>query len=526
METSARIGASKTPEVQVPGMRAVLLCMVAAVSAAAVIPPGVRAEVLPERGTFDGIYHRDRWGVATVGFLRLPPPFHERMAPYEGRHVRVELRKGHQVGDGVIVEDLGDVAALPAAPVSVSLRLVPPEPAAGEPFQAVCTITNRSTAPISWNVRSPDEVRMAWAVESSAGSPTVPAVLRKERTSLGQFATNVFGVGPIELAPGGSFAFPVDFETGLPAGKCEMTALAGRFPTDARAEWAFAVLCLDVGGTPRERSAPALRGSKTVVTPRGEGEFEVHLRVSTGRDDLLSLAWDGSPSSFAGRVRGSAEDGSPVPVEVIRDPRPDSQWTLAPLSSEGREVRFRVRHATRFPEKALDCLTVEVLGSEGLMPVEPPVAVRESPEPEQIPFGSATQDVRLRGRPAVRILDRSGEWRFHFQARNEGGKPIVWWQPHPAQYTSESVMLEVDGETVPPSMGKAEFIAGWPGARSCTDPMEWTARFPAPRYLAPGEHVLRLCIRSAGGTYRNANGQDVPVLVGVLWSNEIPFQVR
>jgi hypothetical protein len=489
--------------------------------------PTALAEILPTHGAFDGVYHRDRWGYGTLGFLQFPAAHQERMARYEGKHVRVELKRGHQeTSPGpVIVDELGEVQELPGAMVVIGLRLVPPDPVAGEPFQAVCTITNTSSAAVSRNARSPGWVRMSWAVESRGSREATPVVERKEHSDLSTTAAAAFGFGPVELPAGASIAYPVEFEKGLPAGRCEFTALAMRVGGDAP-EQSFSAVVLDVKEGPRTGAVPALKGSEALLRKGKDGEYEISLRVTPGTGGPRRVAGAGSGSSFAGRVRGFSRDGSPVAVEVVRDPVPGERWSLVPLPEEGRKVRFRVRPSSRFPEKGLDRLEVEVLGSEGIMRVVDPVVVGESPGPPQVPFGPSVQGVRLRGRAADGAVEADGELRIHLQALNETGRPVVWWQPHPARYESETVALEIDGRACRTANRQGKYIEGWAGGRNCSEPREWTVRIPAPPGLLPGKHVLRLTIRSVGGSYRNSLGKEVPVLAGDLQSNAIEFTVR
>ena len=58
-------------------------CVVAVLWAAA----PTSGEPLPETGTFEDVYHLDRWDRASVGFCVVPPDLRNRFAGLEGRPV-------------------------------------------------------------------------------------------------------------------------------------------------------------------------------------------------------------------------------------------------------------------------------------------------------------------------------------------------------------------------------------------------------------------------------------------------------
>src|SRR5689334_6164537 len=102
------------------------------------------AEILPETGTFEGVYHRDRWGVGRFAFFVVDPALHEQLARYEGRRIQIDVTKGVQsVNPGsVTMQAIGSIKPLPESPLAVRIEFAAPRP--NESFQLVCRLENES----------------------------------------------------------------------------------------------------------------------------------------------------------------------------------------------------------------------------------------------------------------------------------------------------------------------------------------------------------------------------------------------
>lgn len=104
------------------------------------------AETLPTTGTFEGVYHRDRWGVGHFLFFIVHPGLHEKLAKYEGKLIRLKVTKGTQpMNPGpAIMLAVGEIKELPQPPLEIRTKTRPTKVTAGQPFQLMVEVTNRS----------------------------------------------------------------------------------------------------------------------------------------------------------------------------------------------------------------------------------------------------------------------------------------------------------------------------------------------------------------------------------------------
>ena len=86
--------------------------------------------------------------------------------------------------------------------------------------------------------------------------------------------------------------------------------------------------------------------------------------------------------------------------------------------------------------------------------------------------------------------------------------------------------MNTSGKPVQLPPDKADGIGGWAAEWTVKTPEEWTVTLPETVRLAKGPHTLRYSIVSDGGTYTNANQQPIPLLDGVIVSNEVRFSVE
>jgi hypothetical protein len=104
---------------------AVRLVAVALVSIATCTGESVWAEDLPRKGTFEGIYRQDRWGVSGFSFYLVAPELHAQLKPYSNKRIRLEVLEARQYvnpGDA-IVHKIGKVTELDNSQVVPDLRV-------------------------------------------------------------------------------------------------------------------------------------------------------------------------------------------------------------------------------------------------------------------------------------------------------------------------------------------------------------------------------------------------------------------
>jgi len=505
-------------------------------------------EILTETGTFDGIYHKNRWGNAGLRFLSFDGEIARRLDRYDGQRIRVTVTKGEQrMNPGPVhVHEIGDVEVLPECPVGMELSLVPEDPREGEPFQAVVTLVNRGEEPVVLGDSADDQVRLSLLSERASPVPSSPDGTgaefppgaepsgyasawgtlpgRSPRTGLQHTGWHMLdatsrarlGHGHVRLEPGASFPLVVSFSEGLSLGEHELSAFLLQRVGDA---WlpSFAAMAFDVGPAAAVRRPAPLHASDVVVRRVDTWTHEVTMRVRAepGTRVASDSAWN---AAFL--ATGRAADGSRVPVAPAN--ATGESWSLRSLSTDEQRVTLSVRHATEFPDVALARLELSLLTERGLVPVDVPVSIED--DVERVPFGPEHDGVRIRGIPRSPV-QHEGQPRLHFrfQAENVRGTPGQWRMP--AGCDGVGVTITIDGMPIDLRDRPPSYLGGWALHRLCDQPTVWNVAFDRPKGLVSGRHVLRLTIHSKAGSHRNTDGVAVPLLDGDLVSNDVAFVV-
>jgi len=84
-----------------------------------------RAEILPDSGEFEGVYHRDRWGVGRFSYFLVAPELHKQLSPFEHKGIRLEVLDAFQpVNPGdAFIRKIGKIAELENSQVVPELRI-------------------------------------------------------------------------------------------------------------------------------------------------------------------------------------------------------------------------------------------------------------------------------------------------------------------------------------------------------------------------------------------------------------------
>ena len=130
-----------------PGIRNIVAFILAMI----VLAP-LRAELISRQGTYDGVYHRDRWGQGRFSFLLVAPELHARLKQYDGKPIRLECRSIEQKknpGPGT-VREIGAITPLDKRPIPIKVDFsfrVGDFPGKDN-VEFVCRLTNQSQEPI------------------------------------------------------------------------------------------------------------------------------------------------------------------------------------------------------------------------------------------------------------------------------------------------------------------------------------------------------------------------------------------
>jgi hypothetical protein len=523
------------------------------------------AEDLPTTGIFEGVYHRDRWGVGHFYFFIVHPDLHEKLSKYEGQVVRVEVTKGEQPENPgpALMLGVGEVIGLPQPLVEIAVKTRPSKVRAGQPFQLVVEVTNRSRDGLLlhpesvWStIRQPRLLpglrpeEPSWLTKAYTNAQLYT---KDEDTQVGGWNTfdaeaNLTGeAGRVMLTSGASCVWVRSFPNGLPSGDGELKvhmiyqlakadAAYGNWTSQGTFEvWRdFDVSTEEPGSQPVADAEPLLSVSEVHVTPGDEGWTNLQFNVAPSQGKRVRVpgtisratgAVDPEKYADTAQLLGFAADGSAIELLALRLPQrdtPDGIAQLLDLPEGGAVIRASFRKKSRFAPP-MRRLLLRVLTDSGLETVVLSDDFKDADASPQTPFGRAAAGVRIRIRPAKPAFKGGEPLSFHVQAVNVSGKPVCWWRP--LDGLGENVAVEVDGRQVEQSGAKAEFIGGWAAEWTCKKPQEWSVTLPDAT-VGKGRHTLRYIIVSNGGEYRNANGEMIPIARGRISSNEVEFTVE
>lgn len=108
------------------------------------------AEILPREGTFEGIYHRDRWGVGRFAFFLVNPRLHEQLKAFEGKNISLEVKNAKQPinpGPGII-QEIGVIRELPESPLEIKIKPNYRRSLDDGLVEIVCYLHNRERKPL------------------------------------------------------------------------------------------------------------------------------------------------------------------------------------------------------------------------------------------------------------------------------------------------------------------------------------------------------------------------------------------
>jgi hypothetical protein len=502
------------------------------------------AEILPTKGTFDGAYHRDRWGMGHFRFFIVHPRLDPALRKYDGKRIRLQVTKGRQPfnpGPAIILE-IGRIDALAESPLKIETIPIPAKPGPSAPFQLLCRLKNTSKSPLQLRNESVVlRIRHREKVEKS----DEPSFLSKAytrgqlavreqtvqmnqcfvKTSDGQFS-NLSSAHSATIGPGEVFPLAVVFDKGLPAGEYEIESWA----TAKTHDW-------------RKQVDPCVTWLKFDVT-RGEAAKARHhippkpplsitaKSVRTLKDGYEAAVTLGNPKgvrrriphyrgAVAGRLRGFDARGNEIPLYVKH--LDTGIWRLRDIPGHGIHVQVPFRKLSRFALAGIAKLSLEILTDQGVETYILSDKFADKHVAPDVPFGPTIDGVKLRLRAAREKFKVGEPLQFHLQAVNVDRKVVVWRIP--VNWVGKNVVIEIDGKPIKQDDRDARYIAGWAADWTCKYPRERTIRLSDSLKVSKGKHMIRYAIRSEGGTYNNSNKIEVPMLRGKLISNNATFVV-
>ena len=491
-----------------------------------------------EPGSYEGYCHVNVQGAPRLGEYRFSLDLKERLAPFDGKAVRVEVTKtGRRFSDVDFIE-IGEIRELTAPPMDVEVWTRPSPIVAGESFTVFARVTDR---------RSPEEKtalelrgRM-WKWDDGARYDAIGMPSRATFRNQAYF--------PIKTLPGESWTDVVEYKGSEDTQTHELTTRY-EFPgwpieenSVSYLERVTPIHC--VKGTCSEapaqsdvsiREATFVYQEKGVLTTWDTGWEQVRMRlvprdstsvrVPTGFDCPHEPPIRETYATEGGLLAFDA-DGKEVELEAQyrfpRYPMPEVRCRkMSALPSTGAEMTVLFRERSRFA-KGIKTLKVRFLTEEGIETLVVTDNYRVTQSFENVPFGDVSDGVQLRIRPETEIK-RGARFMFHVQAINVDEKPKVWWLAYSKLAGGGSV--EIDGVEHVSNGTESSFVHGWAGT-TFDRPEEFSVQLPDTIKLESGKHTIRFVLMSKNsGFYKNAQQQLVPLLNGRVVSNEITFEVE
>ena len=502
----------------------------------AVLPGGAsRAEILPTKGTFRGIYHVNRAGVGRMDFFIFHAKLKPRMAQCDGKCISVQILKGRQpINPGpVVVDEIGEVEMLPSPALRAEIETIVPGASGPETLDVLCAFRNTSKTTV--RLRGYD-VGLSVLSGPPEPVPDQPDFFLKAGYTTSQYcfrglpaqpSSGLEAPGPGDSAryqsdsthiePGQSVPF-VWHSLKLRPGKHELAVSASyylrgpKIHVPVKAWTPLDVPMAKTTARPRSRLA-----AHATITRRDEwlsvaarvahlADQPRHLFVKQQRD-LLRLP---------GQVRAQDKDGRALPIRVDWT-SPNAPWVRRAVDRRGLDFRFRLRLSDFFSEAHPARITLWTVTDGGLERLTLAEHLSAPPQRPMPPWGARVRGCRSRIRAARERFKPGERIRFFLQAESDGTEADMLWldKGHGASH----VRVEIDGAPV--------LTDGRPLSDEHVHPFPFQRELYTARRLglAPGRHRLKLVVTGDGGVYTNLKGKQYRKLDGTLISNEVEFEV-
>ncbi len=509
----------------------------------------VRAESLPTQGTFDGVYHRDRWGVGHFKFFIVHPSLSEKLGKYEGHRIRLTVAKGDQPmnpGPSIMLA-IGDVDVLDDSPLSLELRTIPDAVPADKAFQIVCLLKNagkdslcveNGDAVIS--VRTPQKQgrtnEPSWLFKeySRAQLSIAERSVQMNEAAIKDYDGSYDGYMPrrssIVIPSGDVFPFVVILPDGLPTGEYEIEAWARaqkqRWGDYLPEDLIWARLDIPKPGTTPE-PLPLKVLAKSVIPTNGYYQVNLTLACASQQTCRVAVCTNKESRVLACRLWACGQDETSIPLDVeplVSNKTDDlSTLQLQQIPENGMPVGLRFRTWSRFAP-SIKRLCLGALTELGVQTMVVDEAFMDVQSAAATSFGEPENGVKMRIRAEKNIFKHGERLTFHVQCVNETNTPVVWRMASGG--LGENVIFQIDGHSITQPAGNPEFVYGWAGKWMTAQPYEYTVIIPETIKLNSGKHKFRYAFRSPGGTYKNSNNTQVPILNGIMASNEIEFVIE
>lgn len=475
------------------------------------------AELLPESGTFKGIYHKYRTGKAGFAIFFVPENLQPQFASLDGKYIEVEvLKSGNGMmnwGRGGIIEKVGKITVLPQPPVKIHIELRPPSGGAAGTVDVFSSVENTGTEPLTLphgplvggggGIGGP-VLGTYLCGDSNGGKTTLAHGQRLPLLSLGW-----------KLAPG--------------PGEIEVSIETPMGPAKA---WINVDVDKDGKIAPLSAVTSDLRAAGQVVRQEQE-EMYLKVRLSIDGDTRRAIylaprkisTWqtegtvlENGESCLPGRILAFDADGKPI--EITTGPYwSEGEWKLQEISAEGFEFRFRLHHNSLFEQRPIRKIALFLLTDHGLERLEIPIK-EDLTMPEAMPaFGPAVDGHKLRIRMATAAFDH--------------GQRIRWFLGGVGEKYRNDVLRIGKGQL---GKGVTILIDGKPWVddrnHGISDQILYRFPFEVTMSVVPGDrlsagaHTVEVVLDGQDKDYLDVNGTRWPTFGKPLRSNKCTFEVK
>jgi hypothetical protein len=375
--------------------RAVIICVFFITTAFTSTPHShLHAEMLPLKGTFEGTYRVDRWGVGRFAFYFVSPALRNRLQEFENVPIRLEvLRAVQQINPGPgIIEEIGDVSPIDTKNDPLSLEVTTSFPNWISPDQRAVTIFTRihngSAGPLRVSIKEliyegsspksianghlPDRFMPGYTRSQSAIKRTI--IQPSPWNQLVSGATAIESGHQFEIA--GSDFFPIVQQILLPPGGHELIVTI-RYRHGERRIKAEERVLVDVPPTSLVLSPSSSDAERSATTRLTASDISFQFPELTFRIDAepadpprrVVMCDRGSIPLLAGTIEGLDNEGSHVTLHI--DERNSCSnagepWKLMEIPAEGLTTRIKLRVSIFDPPKKATLFRIKLLTDRGL----------------------------------------------------------------------------------------------------------------------------------------------------------------
>ena len=498
---------------------------------------GARAELLDTKGTFRGLYHVNRAGLARFNCFVVPQHLRQAMAAYEDKYIEVDVLKAVQTmnpGPSVI-ERTGKVTVLPKPPVEIKLRTAPAGDGKDGGFDVIYAFTNTGTEDVTLDARNISAGILGYpaATDSdhflssatgytsrqlSFGDTRYPLCQRWHFLSSGAPGERThFHTIEVRLRAGETVPFAIHGVV-LEPGEYEAVATGSLTLRDGTQVPIAASMPLDLPlPKPAAKPANSLRIQSQVSVDDEWYVVRATLFPASRGEAFIFARGQDKECFLTGLLQLISTSGDVIQPEIDWN-EPNGPWHRTRVAKTGVPFSFRIRQADLFARDRIAGIALWTVTAQG---VEKLMVSDALPEPKRnaLPaWGQKSGGCRLRINVPAGEFSVLRKFTISFQAESDQQMADIFWMDK--NHYATNVVVAIDGVPCRDIL-----------STRITDEIVYKFPFQGQITLAslgkipPGKHTLTLSIKGDPGIYTNLRDERFRKLDGALISNPVQFSV-